>query len=75
MESAHNGLGSVVRSQGRRLDWIALSLDPPVSQSTVTRWCSGERAIPPLRVKQLAELLGVSEREITSTPTAAKAGA
>lgn len=35
-----------------------------VSQGTVTRWCSGERPIPPARVTELAELLGVHEAEI-----------
>jgi DNA-binding transcriptional regulator YdaS (Cro superfamily) len=55
-------LALVVRSQGRRKDWIATRIG--VSQATVTRWCNGERGIPPARVRELADLLGVHEEDI-----------
>ena len=53
-------LAEVVEEQGRRVSWIAAQLDPPVSTSTVSRWCNGEREVPTSRLEQLAELLGVS---------------
>lgn len=54
--------GLLIEAQGRRKDWVASRIG--VSQATVTRWCSGERVIPPARVKELADLLGVHEDDI-----------
>ena len=56
-------LGEVITEQGRRTGWIATSLK--VDRTTVHRWITGERPIPPGRVTELAELLGVTEDEIT----------
>lgn len=65
--------GLLIEAQGRRKDWIASNLG--VSQGTVSRWCSGERVIPPARVRELADLLGVHEEDIAeSTPQQQRAG-
>lgn len=58
-------LGRVFDAQGRRYDWLAQQLTPPVDSSAVWRWCSGEWRIPPGRIPQLAKALGVSVEEIT----------
>ena len=50
------------RSQGRTRVWLAERLH--VTHSAVYRWCSGERVIPPARVRELADLLGVHEEDI-----------
>ena len=50
-------LAMVIEEQGRKASWIAMKLG--VSGSTITLWAQGKREIPPKRVKQLAELLGV----------------
>ena len=55
-------LAVVLDTQGRRREWVATRLG--VSQSTVSLWCSGKRAIPPARVRELADLLGVHEEDI-----------
>lgn len=59
-------LAMVIEEQGRKASWIAMKLG--VSGSTITLWAQGKREIPPKRVKQLAELLGVSEAAILGTP-------
>ena len=61
-------LGRVMAEQGRRGVWLARHLE--VHESTISRWCSGETAVPDWRVPQLAELLGVDESEITEAVTA-----
>lgn len=62
VESTSTGLAQVLERQGRRRDWVAqqLGIDP----TTVSRWCLGQRELPPERVPQLAALLGVTEDEI-----------
>ena len=51
----------------RRIEQTALAaaLNPPVHQSTVTRWCKGERTIPPRRIEEIAALLGVKPEELS----------
>lgn len=58
-------LGKVFDSQGRRYNWLAAELSPPVHRSAVWRWCSGEDPIPAARIPQLAAALGVTPEEIT----------
>ena len=66
-------LGCLLREQGRRLDWVAGRLG--VTYSAVYRWCSGQRVIPPARVRELADLLGVHEEDIVEeTAQQQKAG-
>jgi len=55
-------LDRIRHSQGRSRVWMAERLG--VTHSAVYRWCSGERVIPPGRVKELADLLGVHEEDI-----------
>ena len=59
-------LAKVVEKQGRRVDWLAAQLDPPVDPSTVSRWCNGKREIPRFRFPQLAALLGVPVEELSA---------
>lgn len=59
--------GRLLKSQGRRRDWVAQNLG--VTYSAVYRWCSGERVIPPARVRELADLLGVHEEDIVEEST------
>jgi plasmid maintenance system antidote protein VapI len=66
-------LAAVVEEQGRRLVWIARHLD--VDASTVSRWCSGERAIPDYRRDQLAAVLDVSPEDLLDPPPRRSGGA
>ena len=50
-------LGRLVRAQGRRAEWIAQRLG--VHRGTAYAWCNGREPLPPGRILQLAELLGV----------------
>lgn len=52
----------LLKSQGRQRIWVSQELK--VDHGTVSRWCSGERVIPPARVRELADLLGVHEEDI-----------
>lgn len=55
-------LSRLLESQGRKRLWVAREL--LIDHTTVSRWCSGERVIPPARITELAALLGVHEAEI-----------
>ena len=59
-------MAGVLREQGRRLVWVAgrLGVDP----STVSRWCSGDRPIPGVRLRELAGVLGVSVEVLGDGP-------
>lgn len=59
---AKTKFSTVMDEQGRRLVWLAGELG--VTVSTVSRWMSGDRRIPPSRRAQIASLLGVREEEI-----------
>ena len=61
-------LADTIGRQGRKVIWIAAQLG--VDPSTITRWSSGERAMPAARVAQLAKLLNVPEHEISGQVTA-----
>lgn len=63
------GLARILDEQGRRRMWVARKLG--VDPTTVTLWCQGKREIPPARVVELAELLGVSPAEIRERKAAA----
>lgn len=52
----------VICDQGRSRLWVSEELE--VDRSTVYRWCSGERGLPPARVRQLASLLGLDEADL-----------
>ena len=65
---AEMGLAGIIEEQGRKPSWIARKLG--VSPSTVTLWHQGKREIPAARVKQLAELLGVSQEAVRGEPLA-----
>lgn len=56
------GLSAVIAAQGRKPIWVARMLN--VSESTLSRWASGERVIPAARIQELADLLGVDVDEI-----------
>lgn len=63
--AAATAFGRAIDARGIRLAWIAdqLGVDP----STVTRWRSGERALPPARLQQISSLLarlGVTPDEL-----------
>jgi transcriptional regulator with XRE-family HTH domain len=55
-------LAAVLDEQGRRLSWLADRLQ--VDSSTVSRWRSGERAIPIGRIPQLARVLDVASEDL-----------
>ncbi len=57
-------LAAVLDEQGRRLSWLADRLE--VDSSTVSRWRSGDRAIPPARIVQLARVLGVAPEDLVA---------
>ncbi len=64
------GLSRVIEEQGRQLKWVAAQLDPPVHASTLSRWASLERPVPPARLTELAALLGVEPEALTEQPAA-----
>lgn len=64
----HAPLADTIDRQGRKVIWVASKMG--VDPSTITRWASGERAIPASRVAQLAKLLNVPEHEISGQVTA-----
>ena len=49
---------------GRPYAWLARRLNPPVAESTVSRWARGEWAIPAGRVDEIAALLRVPREAI-----------
>lgn len=59
----HTPLFTVLDRQGRRPSWLAERLG--VSPTLVTFWCSGRRRIREAYVPRIAELLGVTEEEVT----------
>ncbi len=61
-----SSFGAVIEQQGRTRRWVAQQVK--VSDSTVSRWCSGIMPIPSARLAQLAALLGVEESLITEQP-------
>jgi len=63
LSDAATPLAAVLREQGRRLVWVAARLG--VDPSTVSRWCSGDRPIPGVRLRELAAVLGVSVDVLT----------
>lgn len=62
METSRTKLERLIDEQSRKPAKLAQRLG--VSRGTFSRWCSGERVIPPARVKELADLLGVHEDDI-----------
>ncbi len=64
--TAHRtGLGRTLWDKRITQSDLAASLDPPVTKSTVSRWVSGERELPPGRIPEIARLLGVKQQRIT----------
>lgn len=55
-------LATILDRQGRRLAWVAARLG--VDASTVSRWRSGDRALPAARRTQLAAILEVDPIEL-----------
>lgn len=74
--SPPTALAVVLEEQGRRLSWLADRLG--VDSSTVSRWRSGDRAIPRGRIPELARVLGVPPEDLvdpTGSGVAADGGA
>ena len=67
LSDAATPLAAVLREQGRRLVWVAARLG--VDPSTVSRWCSGDRPIPGVRLRELAAVLGVSVDVLSTAPS------
>lgn len=57
------GLRAALRAQGRKQFWLAQQLQG-VSEDRMSEWVRGEVPIPPERIREIARVLRVPQRDI-----------
>jgi hypothetical protein len=60
MSDTASQLLSVRTTEGRSREYVSRLLDPPVAAKTIERWEKGITPVPKWRLRQLAEVYGVT---------------